>query len=72
MTEPIPDDQTVWAGRRPAAELPSGAIRLAGVPTPMSVAVANSVSLIVRKPTANTDQAHLTDMLAADGQIIPG
>jgi hypothetical protein len=85
MIELIPDDQTVWAARRLAAELPSGEIRLVGVLAPMpeaiaallrealeSVAEGNSVSLIARKRTANTDPAHLTDTLAADGKIISG
>ena len=85
MTELIPDDQTVWAARRLVAELPSGEIRLAGVLAPMpeaiaailrealeSVAEGNSVSLIVRKRTANTDQAHLAYMLATDAKIISG
>ena len=67
MTELIPDDQTVWAARRLVAELPSGEIRLAAVLAPIPEAIAailrkpleslaegNSVSLIVRKRTANT------------------
>jgi hypothetical protein len=85
MTELIPDDQMVWAARRLVAKLPSGEIRIAGVLAPMpeaiaailrealgSVAEGNSVSLIVRKRTANTDPAHLADMLATDGKTISG
>jgi len=85
MTELMPDDHTVWAARRLAAELPSGEIRLAGVLAPVPEAIAailrkaleslaegNSVSLIVRKRTADTDQAHLTGTLAADGKFTSG
>jgi hypothetical protein len=85
MAELIPDDQTVWAARRLAAELPSGEIRLVGVvasvpeaiaailrETLESVAEGNSVSLLVRKRTVNMDPAHVTDTLAADGKITPG
>jgi hypothetical protein len=85
MTELIPDDHTVWAARRLSAELPSGEIRFVGVLAPMpeaiaailrealeSVAEGNSISLIVRKRTANTDQAHLAAMLTTDGKTISG
>ena len=83
MTELIPDDHTVWAARRVAAEFPSGEVKLAGVrtaiPAPIAailrgiledIALGKSVSVVVSDPKTDRVPMQLLDKLIADGKVL--